>query len=153
MKIEVKQEFLSLIRPEIEPLVKRHWSETESFQEELPVDIDWEMLESLEAVGLLYTFIARVEGCFAGYLVLVKGKHFNYKGVTFANDVGFFVDAQYRKHNLGAKLLRLAEEVLLEDGVKILNINTKVDKPIDNFMVRQGYKSEEKVFTKVLKEG
>lgn len=150
--IEIKQEFLSLIRPEIEPLTKNHWSETESFKEELPVDVDWDMLESLEQAGVLYVFVARVDGFVAGYLSFVKGTHFNYKGATFANDVGFFVDAPYRKFGLGVKLMKFAESVLKNDGIKLVNIHTKVDTPIDSLMIRQGYKQEEKVFTKVLKE-
>ena len=149
----IQMEFIGLVREEVEPLFYSHWSEVEFFKE-LPLDIDWEMLQSMENNGSLYTFVARLDGKLVGYLITSKTYHPNYKGKLFASDLGFFVDTNYRRYNIGSKLLSFAEKVFIEDGVVGFNITTKTDHPIDPLMIRKGFKQEEKVFTKILyKEG
>jgi GNAT superfamily N-acetyltransferase len=69
--------------------------------------------------------------------------------VFAVNDI-LYLKKEYRKGRTGIKLIKFAEEYLRDDGVSVLNINTKVHKPFDVLMKHMGFGLIERVYSKYI---
>lgn len=147
MRITYQQEFLLTCRKEAEVLIKEHWEEVAVNKEKIKLNPDWEAYEDLEKVGRIKIFTARDDEKLIGYFVVFVGRNIHYKDHIFATNDIIFITEKYRKGFLGAKLIKFAKKCLQEDGVSVLNINTKVHKPFDLLMERLGFKLIERVYS------
>lgn len=150
--ITYQQEFLETCRKEAETLIQEHWEEIALNKDNIKLNPDWESYEALEFSDKLKIFTAREDGQLIGYFVVFVNRHIHYKDHLFAvNDILFLRECK-RKGLIGAKLIKFAEVCLKEDGVSVLNINTKIHKPFDPLMDRLGFNLIERVYSKYLGE-
>lgn len=147
MSITFQQEFLITCRKEAEVLIKEHWQEIAVNKEKIKLNPDWETYEDLEKVSRIKIFTARDTGKLVGYFVVFVAKNIHYKDHIFASNDVIFVTKEYRKGFTGAKLIEFAKKCLKEDGVSVLNINTKVHQPFDMLLERLRFKLIERVYS------
>ncbi len=150
--ITYQQEFLSSVKVECQYLIQQHWEEVELNKDTIKLNPDWDAYESLEVAGKLNVFTARDEGSLVGYFVAIVGTNLHHKDHLFAMNDIIFLRKDCRKGMTGAKLIKFAEDCLTEDGVSVLNINTKVHQPFDPLLERRGFNCIERVYSKVLGE-
>lgn len=148
--IKYQQEFLNTARPDAQKLLKDHWEEIALNKSKIALNPDWDAYEDLEQAGKLKVFTARTDDKMIGYFVVIVGVNLHYKDHIFAvNDI-LYLDKDYRKGRTGLKLIKFAETCLKEDGVSVLNINTKVHKPFDSLMEYMGFNLIERVYSKYI---
>lgn len=150
MSIKYQQEFLSSCEKDCQDLIKQHWEEIALNKDHIKLNPDWESYHSLEESGILKIFTARDNQTLIGYFVVTVSRSLHYKDHIFANNDIFYLDESYRKGFTGIKLMKFAEKCLKEDGVSLLNVNTKIHKPFDTLMTFLGYKNIERVYSKYL---
>lgn len=148
--ISYQQEFLVSCRQEAQELIQEHWEEIARNKEKIKLDPNWEAYEVLEEAGVFRIFTARADGKLVGYFAVLVMKHLHYKGDTFADNDVLFLKKEYRKGLTGVKLIKFAEACLRNDGVAVLNINTKAHKPFDLILSRLGYEQADRIYSKYL---
>jgi GNAT superfamily N-acetyltransferase len=149
-KINYQQEFLVTARPDAQKLLEDHWEEIALNKGKIALNPDWDAYEALELSGKLKIFTARVNDRMIGYFVVLVGPNLHYKDHIFAvNDI-LYLDKIYRRGRTGIKLIKFAEQCLKEDGVSVLNINTKAHKPFDSLMEYLGFNLIERVYSKYI---
>lgn len=148
--VKYQQEFLESVRGEVEVLIQNHFDEVYPARDSFDCNMDWDMYEKLEQIGLLKIFTARIEKELIGYLWVILSPNIHSKGSMLACDDGLYVDKSYRGKSVAKDLIRLTEKCLKEDGLKVFNIVGTTEKPIDALVKRMGYTAIETKFQKVL---
>lgn len=145
-----QQEFLYQVQDECKGLIKDHWEEIALNRDKIKLNPCWDSYKELEAKGKLKIFTARENNKLVGYFVVIVDKNIHYKDHLFAvNDI-IYLDKEYRKGFTAIKLIKFAIKALSEDGVSVLNINTKIHKPFDSIMEFLGFNKIERVYSKWL---
>ena len=150
MSITYQQEFLLTVEKDIKPLLEEHWLEVATNKQAIKLNPDWEAYHTLEDQGMLHIFTAREGETLVGYFVTISRKHIHYKDHLFAANDVIYLKPEYRKGFAGARLIKFAERFLKEDGVSVLVINTKRNKPFDKLLLWLKYKHIENVYSKLL---
>ena len=150
MNLKYQQEFISQVKSECQSLIELHWEEIALYKDKIKLNPDWESYHTYEENNLLRIFTARNEDVLVGYFVAVLQKNMHYKDHIFAcNDI-LYLHEDYRKGFAGIHLLKFAEEMLKEDGVSVMLINTKIHKPLDKILERLKFNPIERVYSKYL---
>jgi GNAT superfamily N-acetyltransferase len=148
--IKYQQEFLDTCEKDCQELIRLHWEEIAVNKDKIKLNPDWDTYHTLENSGKLRIFTARVKEELVGYFVVITGSNLHYKDHVFAvNDI-LYLKKEYRKGRTGIKLIKFAEKYLRDDGVSVLNINTKVHKPFDVLMEHMGFGLIERVYSKYI---
>lgn len=148
--IKYQQEFLDTCKKDCQELIRLHWEEIAVNKDKIKLNPDWDAYHALEQNQRLKIFTARSEEELVGYFVVITGSNLHYKDHVFAvNDI-LYLKKEYRKGRTGIKLIKFAEKYLRDDGVSVLNINTKVHKPFDVLMEYMGFGLVERVYSKYI---
>ena len=148
--IKYQQEFLDTCEKDCQELIRLHWEEIAVNKDKIKLNPDWDAYHALEQNQRLKIFTARSEEELVGYFVVITGSNLHYKDHVFAvNDI-LYLKKEYRKGRTGIKLIKFAEKYLRDDGVSVLNINTKVHKPFDVLMEHMDFGLVERVYSKYI---
>lgn len=148
--IKYQQEFLDTCKKDCQELIRLHWEEIAVNKDKIKLNPDWDAYHALEQNQRLKIFTARSEEELVGYFVVITGSNLHYKDHVFAvNDI-LYLKKEHRKGRTGIKLIKFAEKYLRDDGVSVLNINTKVHKPFDVLMEYMGFGLVERVYSKYI---
>lgn len=151
--MKFQQEFLSQIpKEEYEGLILSHWEEVALNKTKVPLSPDYEKYYQLEEVGAFKVFTVRDEGTLVGYFAVFVFPHPHYMTTVFAQNDVIYLHPDYRKGLTAMRLIRFAQECLKEDGVEVLQINTKVTKDFSPLLERLKFNLTDKVYSKYLKE-
>lgn len=150
--IKYALECLPSVKKDIQPLIEEHWELVALNKGTIKLNPDWEQYASLDATGVLKIFTARDNGVLVGYFFLTVSQSMHYKDHLFAVCDVIFVTPRARKGATGYKLLKYAENWCIENGVSLLNINTKVHIPFDNLLEKSGFNLIERLYSKYLGE-
>lgn len=145
-----QQEFLASVYIEIQELIKEHWQEIAVNKSKIKLNPDWDAYEELEKNNRLKIFTAREDGKLVGYFVVITGVNIHYKDHMFAQNDVLYLSKEHRKGFTGIKLIKFAERCLKEDGISVLNINTKAHKPFDKLLDYMRYNMVERVYQKYI---
>lgn len=145
-----QQEFLASVYVEIQQLIKDHWQEIAVNKDRIKLNPDWDAYEELEKNNRLKIFTAREDGNLVGYFVVITGVNIHYKDHLFGQNDVLYLSKDHRKGFTGIKLIKFAERCLKEDGISVLNINTKDHKPFDKLLDHMGYNMIERVYQKYI---
>ena len=148
--MEYRQEFLADVKQDIQDLLVLNYTEVELDQDIIKLNPDWDAYQQAENNNILKGFTARKKGKLIGYFVAMVVKHIHYKDRIFAGNDVLFIHPDHRKGFSAMKLIKFAEKCLKEDGVSVLTINTKCNKPFDVLLNRMMYKQIENVYRKRL---
>ena len=144
----IAHECLANVKQDIQPLLEKHWLETEPNQETILLNPDWEQYALLDSAGILHIFTARDNGDLVGYLVMMLSKSIHHKDHLFAATDVVYVKPDYRKTHTGADLIKFAESHCKENGVSLMTLNMKVEFPFDRLMTTMGFNLLERVYHK-----
>ena len=144
-------ESFTQVKDEIKPLIEEHWEEIALNQDIIKLNPDWDAYAALDSVGKLRVYTARKDGELVGYFVLIVGPSLHYKDHIFANNDIIFLRADVREGFTGIKLIKYAVECLEPEGVRQININTKIHQPFDRILERQGFENIERVYAKCMR--
>lgn len=144
----IAHECLANVKQDIQPLLEKHWLETEPNQETILLNPDWEQYALLDSAGILHIFTARDNENLVGYLVMMLSKSIHHKDHLFATTDVIYVKPDYRKTHTGADLIKFAESHCKENGASLMTLNMKVEFPFDRLMTTMGFNLLERVYHK-----
>lgn len=136
------------IRREIEPLLKQHWEEIALNKDTIKLNPDWKEYARLAHKGALRIYTAREDGELVGYFVVIVSKSIHYMDHLFANNDIIFMKKGHRRGTSGIRLIKYAVEQLTNEGISVININTKDHQPFDVILEREGFNLVERVYSK-----
>jgi len=148
--ITYQQEFLSKIRQDIEPLLKKHWKEVALHKDKIKLEPHWDGYEAMEQLNVLRVFTARQGPKLVGYFAVSVAPSLHYASHTFAISDVIYVDPDSRHSGVASKLIEFAEGCLKKDGVSVVHINTKAHKPFEPLLVGLGYEKIDLLYGKYL---
>ncbi len=145
-----QEETVEEIIPDIKPLLEDHWEEVAINQDKIKLNPDFEAYKALGSSGKAKFYSARVDGELVGYFVVIVNKHIHYSDHIFAYNDVIYIKDELRDSGVGKRLIQFAEDMLKQDGVSVLVINTKVHQPFDGLMRHIGYTLAERVYSKYI---
>lgn len=132
---------------EAKELIRLNVDET-GFDKEL-FNLDLNMYEVMDSVGMLKVYTAREYGVLVGYAVfVVVESQLHYKGIKAATNDVLFIAPEHRKGSAGFKLLKYAEQKLRGIGVRILSIGITDKRDWGRIAERMGYIPSERIYFK-----
>ena len=143
------RETFAAIRDEVMPLLRAHWGEVAHYQD-IPLDVDFEAYDRVEAAGQFHVFTARTEwDTLAGYVAFFVRTNAHYKGSLQAVQDVLFVDRQHRGQ--GGALILYAENELRAMGVQVVYQHIKGATPrTGRLMEKLGYEPIDVIYGKRL---
>lgn len=151
MTLHFSMEPLSVMRPEMEPLMKTHWQEVCHDQQFFQLDPNWEAFQHLEDNGMLISLAARTSTDeLAGYVVYVLSPMLHYRQRRVAHEDAHYLLPVYRRGWTAVKMFRCAEECLRQAGVHVTIVHTKAGLDRGPVFQRLGYEKLETLYIKRL---
>lgn len=138
------------LRPEMLPLLDRHWREIALNHADVPLDIDHERYDALDEAGALHIVTVRRDGDLIGYHVAIVSTHLHYASTLHGITDVFYVAPEYRQGFIGIRLFQCVEKELKALGVKKLYTGTKVHLDLSKLFERLGYRRVEFLYAKII---
>lgn len=125
---------------DIKPLLAEHHRELALYQDDIPLDPDFDLYEQLDRSGVLRVYTARDNGRLIGYAIfVVRERHGHYAHRWAVNDILFIVPER-RTLGVGSGLFDFFEADLREGGPVVVHIETKAEHPELAFLLQsRGY--------------
>ena len=137
---------------ELKGIVQSQWDELGENQEEIELDVDYDYYTQVDAQHQLVMLTARDEGLIVGYSVLILYGHQHHKDKAFAYNDLIWVIKPYRNGRVGYRLIKLAETILQDYGIRYVTYNFKNRFNFGHGIERMGYQPVETVYGKLLGE-
>lgn len=132
------------------PLLTAHWREIANYQAAIPLDIDWDFYDKMQAQAKLLCITARVGGKLVGYSVFLITRHPHYVSTVFAANDVIFVSEDMRKGRIGLSLIRASEREARALGARKITWHVKVTNDVARLLERLGYQCDELIMGKLL---
>lgn len=136
------------VKHEIKPLIQEHWKEIALNKETIKLNPDWKGYARLADSGGLRVYTARSDGELIGYFVVIVSKSLHYSDHLFANNDILFLKKGHRKGTAGIKLIKFAVDSLTDEGVTLININTKLHQSFAPILERMEFTHIENIYSK-----
>jgi hypothetical protein len=151
MKLIYQQEPWSQAEKEILSIADKHWEEIAVHKEEIPLDIDCELLHHMDRTGLLHITTARTpEKQLVGYYAMVVRTHPNYRKTLFGFLQSYFLLPEFRTPVNGIELFEAMEEEMKRAGAEALISGHKLHHDVGPLFKRLGWTPFEMMYTKYL---
>ncbi len=124
--LEFALESYSGIVHDIRPLLIEHHRELALFQNEIPLDPDFDKYEALSEAGAIRFYSARLNGTLIGYAIYaVIERHLHYRHRWAVNDV-CWIAPEHRNFGVGSLLFDFVERDLASAGPIVMMTETKL---------------------------
>lgn len=145
---------VNLFLDEAKDILYRHWEELAVNKDKIPLSPDKEKYHQLQEVGVIKNIVVYNEKDeVVGYSVLLIQPALHYSCDVFAHVDIIYVDKQYRKSSLGARLLLATENIAKENGASVILHHAKPNVPmIIKPLEKLNYKLYEFIYGKYLGE-
>lgn len=133
------------------PLFEKHFKEVSHFQD-IPLNIDLDTYQLIDANGALRIFTARQDGELVGYAVFFVKLNPRYSTSLQANQDILFINPSCRAKGFGQNLIAFCDEQLKAEGVQVVYQHVKAT-PKLNFgplLERMNYELVDLIFAKRL---
>ena len=148
--ITYQEEYLIDCLDEMKPLLEEHWEEIALYKDKVKLDPDYDKYLLLDSLGLLHVLTVRDDAVLVGYFISFIQPHMHYKECTTAvNDI-LFIHPSYRKGSIGYKLFKKAEQALIELGVDVMIISSKVKNDFKPLMDKLEFNRVEYMYSKYI---
>lgn len=128
----------------------QHWQEIAIDREAIPLKVDYDQYDALDAIGALHVLVARSAGKIVGYWLGIIRPHLHYADSLSAFTDIYYILPEYRKGRVGINLFKEAEKTLRARGVQKVFTGTKVHLDMGRVFEHLGYRKTEVLYTKVL---
>ena len=133
---------------EMKPLFDEHWEELAIHKDKIKLSPDYDKYLHIDEFGMLHVMTARDDDKLIGYFISFVQPNLHYKDNMFASNDILFIHPDYRKGSVGYKLFKNAESSLLELGVDVIIIHTKIHKDFKPLMDKLGFDRVEYIYSK-----
>ena len=142
-----QEPFSYKLAAEIEPLLRRHWDEIAHYKD-IPLDVDWSAYAAAALQGMLRIYTMRdVDASqLVGYAVYVVKPHLHYRGSMQAMQDVLYLVPEHRNAGGGGALIAFADQLLAQDGVKVVYHHVKLAHNFGPLLARLGYEPIETVW-------
>lgn len=136
---------------ECQPLVREHHNEISPFVTE-GLDPDYVRYHAMECAGFLHVYTVRDDIDLVGYSSYVLFNQPHCIGIMHAHHDALYVQPEYRKVSVGARLLAFCEQQLERAGVGVVfqAVSTKCD--VSELLIAMKYQLVNHVYAKQLRE-
>jgi GNAT superfamily N-acetyltransferase len=131
-------------------LTEEHWLEVGLDRENIPLDLDVDLYDTLDANGILHVTTARSDGELVGYFAMCVRVHPHYRTTLCAFLDSYFVLKAYRNIETGMGLFEAMEQAMRTIGVKKLIAGMKNHKDVSLLFRRLGWNPIETTFSKYI---
>jgi L-amino acid N-acyltransferase YncA len=138
------------ILEELAPLHAEHFAETEKHRHGLQLRPDYDGIAARERAGRALQFTVRRDGELAGHLLMYLFRSTHTQTLVAEEDT-LFMRPAHRGGMTAVALLRYAERVLIELGVREIRANSKLINNADVLMRRMRYQPVAIQFVKMLR--
>ena len=138
------------LRPEMLPMLVRHWREIALNHADVPLDIDEARYAQLDESGSLQIVTARREGVLIGYHVAIVTAHLHYASTLHGITDVYYIAPEARHGVTGMRLFQAVEHEMKALGVRKLFTATKLHLDQGPLFERLGYKPVERLFAKLI---
>lgn len=145
---DIKEENSIEVARELLPLLQPHYEEVEDKSEVIPLNVNWNLLESFFKAGIMCVITARVDNKIVGYFANILSEDFMTSTLS-AREVGLYIDPEYRHTRLFLKLMSKTSDVLRNKGVVTQYITFKAGHNTD-LPLRCGFTHTETTYQKIL---
>lgn len=127
--ITYARESYAEIIEDIRPLLGEHYRELALFQDEIPLDPDFDKYRALNEAGAIVFYTARLNGALIGYAIYaVVARHLHYRHRFAVNDICWIAPA-HRNFGVGTGLFDFVEADLALEGPIVMMTETKEHAP------------------------
>lgn len=138
-------------RATLAPLFLRHWGETGLDHSEVPFDVDWDRLASLETLGVYRAVFARDEtGTIQGYNLFMVCAGLHHRSTTQAYNDSFYLTPEVRTPWAYLRLFHSSLEYLRALKVQKVYVATRTRHDFSPLMRRLGFDHIEQNWAKLL---
>lgn len=138
------------LKPEMLPLLKRHWREIALNHADVPLDIDHERYDAMDKSGSLHILTCRRAGLLIGYHVAIVSGHLHYKSTLHGITDVYYIAPECRHGVTGMRMFQAVERELKKLGVRKLFTATKLHLDQGTLFERLGYKPVERLYAKII---
>lgn len=150
--ISYQIETFDQVKDDIKDLLRLHYNEVALDREYIPLDPDWDKYEAIYHRGGLFIATARDDNKLIGYSVFFVVNHLHYSSTLVASNDVLYLRPEYRQGTAGIKLIKFSESELKKAGVDKAVWHIKYHKDFRKILYRMGYKDEDAIVGKVLKD-
>ena len=131
-------------REEMMPLIEAHNKEVEDYE----LDLDLDLYDKLEDMGLYIVILAKVDGKIVGYNSFFVQPHMHWKYRTIAMADGFYLHPDHRKGWSAIKMFRFTEAELVMRGATDIWAQAKDNTSALGMLEYLGYENKETTYGK-----
>jgi GNAT superfamily N-acetyltransferase len=131
-------------------LLRLHVEELTSNKELMVLNPDLDTYMILEGGGKTFSYFVYDDNRVVGYSINIVNKHLHYSDLICANNDVLFLHKDYRKSNIGRKLISLCEEEAKRRGAQMYLLHSKPNTPLEALAPYLGYSVQDTVHSKVL---
>jgi GNAT superfamily N-acetyltransferase len=133
----VRVETYDEIIDDIKALLPTHWKEIALYQDDIPLDPDYDMYKRVHASGMLVIYAVRraITKELIGYALYFVRPHLHYAKHRWAISDIFWLAPQYRNFGVGTFLFGFIERDLKEHGVAVMHTTLKTAHPEASFVL------------------
>jgi GNAT superfamily N-acetyltransferase len=143
-KLVIEREYCSdALFDEVKPLLYEQWREIANYQDEIPLDVDYDFYRRMESQKKLVWLNARLDGELVGYSVFILIRHPHYQSTVFAMNDVIFVREAHRKSWIGLGLIRQSERTLKALGARKISWHVKTTNDLSRILTLMGYATDE----------
>jgi len=148
--ITYQEESFAEMLEEMKSHLDEHYTETETYQDKVPLNPDYDAYQVLEDLGALSVVTARDDEKLVGYCLTFMNMSPHSKDHLFATNDMIYVERDYRHTAVAPELMSMVESVMQDNDVSILTFNMKTHIPFESLLDNLGYDRVESVYSKYI---
>jgi len=125
--------------PELIPLHRDHWQETEKYRHSIPLNPDYDGFIAQDRAGALVLFTIRKDGALVGQSTM-KLHASMHSQTLVANEDSLFLRKDHRGGFMMVRFIRYMDAILTALGVREVRVSSKLVNGADKLMMRAGFK-------------
>ena len=150
MVVKCQQEYLTdNFIEEVTPLLEEHRDEL-CLYDDFVLNPNWDAYSKLEEMGMFVIYTARCEGELVGYAAYAIHQNMHYSDKKHAVQDVLYIKPGRRGAMMGMKLLKFADDELIELGVNLVSHHSKVRNDIGPLLMKIGYHLAEYIYERRL---
>lgn len=124
--------------PELAPLHKAHWLETEKHRHAVPLNPDYDDFVGMDRAGRLLLFTIRKDGELVGQSTMRLHRS-THSQTLVSNEDSLFLRQDHRGGLMILAFIRYMDKVLTSLGVREVRVSSKLVNNADKLMIRAGF--------------
>ena len=150
MSLQLNQEPVLDVRPEMLVLLDQHYQELTLNKDKIKLDPMWELYDAMEKRSEFFLLTARMNGELVGYSAWFLKPHIHYRNTIVASNDVIFMRSDQRQGMTGIRLIKYSEQRMKELGANKIVWHIKNSLDFSVILHRMGYADEDIIVGKML---